>query len=536
MSPLNIKSSIREKANYKESGGDKSKLSVITLENIGVKYRIGGNRDNIKSRFIKLFSPKGQDTFFWGLKGVNFTGFTGDILGVIGANGAGKSTLCKVIARVLKPDTGKIVVNGKVSALLSLGTGFNPQLSGKENIYLNGMMLGFSRKNIDDIFPAIVEFSGLGHFIGEPLKNYSSGMKARIAFSVGAMIEPEILILDEALSAGDLEFSERAGKKLQQIIGRSKIVIVVTHNLHFVEKYCTAALWIDKGTLIKTGLPHDVVTDYRDSTKKNKHIPQRKINFTKPSVKIGDSKVVKVRNLGLCFSLQKQTNLVNRKLFKPDNKKLLGGEIWPLRDINFSVKQGEVIGIIGRNGEGKTTLCRILSGILKPDRGEVFVDGKTTALLTFGAGFNIHLSGYDNIFLNGMMLGIPKKKLMQMYPDIVSFSGLEKFISHPVKKYSSGMRSRLAFSIAAMIQPDIFIVDEALNAGDIYFAEKASQKIQELMEKAKAVIVVTHSMGFVKKVCTRALWLDNGVIKFDGPPEETVAKYVSAARQTRLKP
>ena len=207
--------------------------------------------------------------------------------------------------------------------------------------------------------------------------------------------------------------------------------------------------------------------------------------------------------------------------------------ITPLNKISFSIKKGEVVSIIGRNGQGKTTLCRVLSGILKQDKGVVRVNGTTTALLTFGAGFNLELAGVDNIFLNGMMLGMSKKRLKTLIPEITAFAELEKFIDQPVKKYSSGMRSRLAFSIAVMLQPDIFIIDEALNAGDISFAQKASEKIQSLMESAKAVIVVTHSLKFVENVCTRALWLDNGGIRFDGTPEETTAKYLEDIRPLR---
>ncbi|MBW1744046.1 MAG: ABC transporter ATP-binding protein, partial [Deltaproteobacteria bacterium] len=174
---------------------------------------------------------------------------------------------------------------------------------------------------------------------------------------------------------------------------------------------------------------------------------------------------------------------------------------------------------------GKTTLCRVLSGILKSDQGEVSVDGDITALLSFGSGFNYQLTGKDNVYLNGMMLGIPKRKLKDVYGEIVEFSEIEKFMDQPVKNYSSGMRARLGFSIAASLRPDVFIIDEALSVGDMSFYEKASAKIQELMECAKAVIVVTHNMNFVETVCTRALWLDEGTIRFDGSPEEAVEMY-----------
>ena len=196
-----------------------------------------------------------------------------------------------------------------------------------------------------------------------------------------------------------------------------------------------------------------------------------------------------------------------------------------LNDVTLSVNEGEIVGIIGRNGAGKSTLCRLISGILKPDRGTIFVEGQTTALLSFGAGFNIQLTGRDNVYLNGMMLGIPKKELRHIYTDIVKFSGLGHFIDQPVKKYSSGMKSKLGFSIAAMIKPDVFVIDEALSTGDIAFYEKASAKIQDLITIAKSVIVVTHNMAFVQKVCTRTIWIDGGIVKFDGSSKKAVDVY-----------
>jgi len=210
----------------------------------------------------------------------------------------------------------------------------------------------------------------------------------------------------------------------------------------------------------------------------------------------------------------------NKRIWRKRKK-----SFWALKNINFTVNEGEIVGVIGRNGAGKTTLCRLISGILEPDRGNIFVKGRTTALLSFGAGFNIQLTGQDNVYLNGMMLGIPKKELRRIYSDIVEFSGIAKFIDQPVKNYSSGMRSRLGFSIAAMIKPDVFVLDEALSAGDIAFYEKASTKIQELIAIAKSVIVVTHNMAFVEKVCTRAIWIGDGIVKFDGSPKKAVDLY-----------
>ena len=498
---------------------------LVECQNVGVKYEVGIKREDIQSRIFDTLLRRRSKEPFWALRDVSFVGYAGDILGVIGSNGAGKTTLCKVISGLLRPDTGDIKVGGSVSALLSLGTGFNNQLSGRENIFLNGMMLGFSSRYIRDLFNEMVEFSGLGRFIEEPIKNYSSGMKARLGFSIAAMIEPEVLIIDEALSTGDLKFSEKAGEKLKHIIGASKTAIVVTHQMGFVEEHCTRALWIDNGTIGAAGPPNEVVGLYGEHTERTSK-KTRIVHLCETQPSPGGYGVVKARNVGVKFSLMGNKNGDAGGSSK--GKKIWGktkGDFWALKDVNFTVNEGDVVGVIGANGAGKTTLCRVLSGILKPDQGDVSVDGDITALLSFGAGFNYQLTGRDNVYLNGLMLGIPKRKLKNVYGDIVEFSEIEKFMDQPVKNYSSGMRARLGFSIAAMLRPDVFIIDEALSVGDISFYEKASAKIQELMECAKAVIVVTHNMDFVETVCTRALWLDDGTIKYDGSPEKAVGTY-----------
>jgi teichoic acid transport system ATP-binding protein len=236
--------------------------------------------------------------------------------------------------------------------------------------------------------------------------------------------------------------------------------------------------------------------------------------------------VVNVQHVDVQFSLVRE---------KQPRKKCAGGWLpfWrnhrqafgALKDVSFEVYEGDILGIIGPNGAGKTTLCRVLAGILKADRGEVTSKGEITALLTFGAGFNEQLSGRDNVFLNGMMLGIAKQELVALYPGIVEFSGLARFMDHPLKHYSQGMRARLGFSIAAMIKPDVFIIDEALSVGDVSFSERASGKIQELIAGAKAVIMVSHQVELLKKVCTKALWLAAGEVRSLGAPAEVIEQY-----------
>jgi len=483
-------------------------FAVVRARGVGVRYITSTKREDLKSRAHSLFQrTKRQE--FWALREVSFVAQAGEILGVIGANGAGKTTLCRVLANLLRPDEGTIAVQGSVSALLSLGTGFNSELSGRENVFLNAMMLGLSRRQIHEMLPDIVAFSGLERFIDEPLKHYSSGMKARLGFSIAAMIEPEILILDETLSVGDLGFQAQAGEKMQQLVRKAKLVMVVSHQLSFVQKYCTRALWLEGGTVRADGLPQEVVPLYQASMS-GAAKAKSTINFCETRTEPRSSlSAIVARDLGVQFVLKEGTK-------RP---------FWALKDVTFSTNEGEIVGIIGPNGAGKTTLCQVLSGILRADSGQVSVRGEITALLTLGAGFNIQLSGRDNIYLNGMMLGITKKKLRALYADIVAFAELGKFIDEPVKHYSSGMRSRLAFSIAAAVKPDIFIVDEVLSVGDAAFYERASVKIQELITQAKVVLVVTHNLNFVEKVCTRAIWLDKGMIQFDGDPREAIVRY-----------
>lgn len=492
-------------------------LPIIEAHGLAVKYAGGQRRDDFQTLVYRALWRRDREEPFWALRDVSLTGRAGDIIGIIGPNGAGKTTLCKVISGLLRPDSGSLRVDGEVMALLSLGAGFNPELSGRENIHLNGMMLGLTRKELLDLEPEIISFAGLGNFIDQPLKTYSTGMKARLGFSVAISMEPEVLIIDEALGVGDAEFGQKAAGKMRQLVNKAKLVIVVTHQLDFVEQYCTQALWIDKGRIRAMGQPETVISEYRATVPSTPKKVHPTVTLKATEAHSTGTEVVVAKNLSLSFALRRPGG--RRETF------------WALRNVSFTVYQGDILGIIGRNGSGKTTLCRVLSHILKPDEGCVTVRGETTALLTIGTGFNDQLSGEDNIFLNGMMLGIPKSKLSHLYRDIVDFSGLNDSIRKPVKQYSRGMRSRLGFSIAANLEPDVFIVDEALTVGDLTFYEKASAKMQELMTKAKAVIVVTHDLSFVDKVCTRAIWLDGGTIIFDGKPKEAITAYLQSGKR-----
>ena len=489
---------------------EKQTKDVIVADNVGVYFDSGMSQDDYKSRLLNIFTRKSkqeqkQPKKIWPLKDISFRGHKGEILGIIGANGAGKTTLSKVITGILRHDKGNLQVDGKVTALFSFGMGFNKELTGRENVYLNGMMLGIDKDLIDDYFDDIHEFSDLGAFIDQPMKYYSSGMRARLGFSVASHLQPEILILDEALNTGDARFSRKAAEKMKELVKNAKMVIIVTHSLRYARRNCDRLMWLHRGEVREIGDPATVVKNYRASVPRQPR-KRRSLELVKTETIVKDRPVIEAKNLGISF-------------------KLSSGDFWALDGLDFTINEGEVVGIIGHNGAGKSTLCKVMTEILRPDKGSINIYGKTSSLLGYGTGFNPQLSGTDNIYLNAMLLGIPKRVVEKKYEEIVEFSGIRHAIDKPVKSYSSGMRSRLGFSIAAILQPDIFIIDEALSTGDLSFRQKATERIQEMMERAKAVVIVTHSMNFVEKVCTRAIWIEKGKLRADGKAEEVVAEY-----------
>lgn len=200
-------------------------------------------------------------------------------------------------------------------------------------------------------------------------------------------------------------------------------------------------------------------------------------------------------------------------------------EFWALQDISFEVKKGEVLGIIGHNGAGKSTLLKVISGILKPTSGGVQVNGTVVPMLELGSGFDFDLTGRENVFLNGAILGYPEQFLKEKYGEIVEFSELGQFIDVPLRNYSSGMVMRLAFSIATVVQPDILIVDEILAVGDADFQEKSKRRMLELMGGGTTVLFVSHSLGQIQEMCDRVLWLEKGRLKMAGKTETVCAMY-----------
>lgn len=250
--------------------------------------------------------------------------------------------------------------------------------------------------------------------------------------------------------------------------------------------------------------------------------------------------IIEVNNLGKKYAIgEKQSYLALRdvlvnvvkkpgQLFFGKKNQAADNEFWALQDINFAVEPGEVIGIIGKNGAGKSTLLKILSQITPPTTGEIKLRGRIGSLLEVGTGFHPELTGRENIYLNGAILGMRKHEIDQKFDEIVAFSGVERFIDTPVKRYSSGMYVRLAFAVAAHLEPEILVVDEVLSVGDVEFQKKCLGKMQEVTKKeGRTVLFVSHNMSAVAQLCTKAIVLDQGKIKFIGDVNKAINIYTN---------
>lgn len=200
-------------------------------------------------------------------------------------------------------------------------------------------------------------------------------------------------------------------------------------------------------------------------------------------------------------------------------------DFYALKDVSLSIEQGEVVGLIGRNGSGKSTLLKVISGIYKPTQGTVVTAGRVAPMLELGSGFDQELSGRENVFLNGAIMGFAEEKLREKYQEIVDFSELGEFINMPLKTYSSGMMMRLAFSVATLIEPEILIVDEILAVGDSNFQQKSFNRMMNIIQGGTTVLFVSHNMSQVRELCSRVIWLDHGRIVREGPTDEVCDAY-----------
>jgi len=238
---------------------DQEKNVAVTVSNLHISYR-GLKKTSIRASWHRL---KSRIEVFEALKGISFEIEEGKILGIIGQNGAGKSTLLRAIAGIFSPDAGKINLHGRTISLLSIGVGFNRKLTGRENIYLSGMLLGFSEEEIDEKIEEIIKFADIGDFINRPVKTYSSGMYSKLAFAITAILETDIMLIDEVLSVGDKKFQEKSYNKMKELISdEHRTVIIVSHSLNTIKELCDEVIWLEKGKIVENGATEDVLSKY----------------------------------------------------------------------------------------------------------------------------------------------------------------------------------------------------------------------------------------------------------------------------------
>ncbi len=240
-----------------------SEPPVVRVEDVSITYRTSfEKRPTLKDAVVRLGRGQKSVREVQAVKNVSFDVPQGTVLGIVGSNGAGKSTLVRAIAGILPPTSGRIEVRGKVSTLLALGVGFNGAMSGQENVMLGGLAAGYSREEIAAKYEEIAEFAELGDFMEMPMKTYSSGMFSRLAFAVAVHMEPDILLVDEALSAGDAKFKEKAAAKMKSLVEEARTMFLVSHALQSITDLCNDAIWLNKGTMMMRGEPSDVVKEY----------------------------------------------------------------------------------------------------------------------------------------------------------------------------------------------------------------------------------------------------------------------------------
>ena len=277
-------------------------MKTIIVENLSKCYRKGGYNpyQSLRDAFSGILRKRREEGIIWALKDVSFEVEEGEVLGIIGPNGAGKTTLLKILSRITEPTSGRAIVRGRVGSLLEVGVGFHPELTGRENIYLNGAILGMKKSEIDRKFDEIVEFAELSEFIDTPIKYYSSGMRLRLAFSVAAFLDTDIVLVDEVLAVGDIAFQEKSKLKMTEIASQGRSVLFVSHNLRAIETLTSRCVYLSEGKVRKIGKTIEVIKYYKeDMHKENLSVlPEVKIQSVSPVVICENFKIITERGNG----------------------------------------------------------------------------------------------------------------------------------------------------------------------------------------------------------------------------------------------
>lgn len=269
---------------------------VIKVEDVGMEFNLNKEKvDSLKEYLIKFLKRQLYYTKFWAIKDVSFEVEKGDKLGIIGLNGAGKSTLLKIISGVIKPTEGSVEIKGTIVPLLELGSGFDPEYTGRENIFLKGSLLGYSKSYLEDKLDEIIEFSELEDFIDIPLKNYSTGMSARLAFSIATAVKPKIMILDEVLSVGDAKFREKSLERMKSLLEEDVTVLYVSHTLQQVRELCNKAIWLEKGKMVIQGPVDEVCDKYEERVMMSENIFVTESEPLKDEIKVPVDKIIKLK-------------------------------------------------------------------------------------------------------------------------------------------------------------------------------------------------------------------------------------------------
>lgn len=236
--------------------------------------------------------------------------------------------------------------------------------------------------------------------------------------------------------------------------------------------------------------------------------------------------IIEIKDVSMCFNMSKDRVMsLKEYIIKLIKKQLFFEEFWAIKDVSFNIKRGEIIGIVGFNGAGKSTLLKMIAGVLKPTKGEVIIRGTIAPLIELGAGFDMDLTARENIFLNGSILGYTPQFMKDKFNEIVDFSELQEFMDVSLKNFSSGMVARLGFAIATITNPDILIVDEILSVGDFQFQEKCEKRITEMISSGTTVILVSHSLDQVEKLCNRVAWIEKGVLRKIGDAKDVCKEF-----------